>query len=127
MGQTRHAPTRHGGVGVVEGREDLPSKRFRDALVGIEDEDPVVTRERERLVSRPHEAVPADADETRARETRPLLGGVRRTRVGDDDLVREGHRGEGRRQAILLVLRQDHDRERRAHGADINRRYPRPP
>ena len=68
-----------------------------------------------------------DADETRARETRPLLGGVRRTRVGDDDLVREGHRGEGRRQAILLVLRQDHDRERRAHGADINRRYPRPP
>ena len=74
-----------------------------------------------RFVAGADEAVPADSDDARPAQARNLLRPVRGARVRDDDLVRERDRLEGRWQAILLVLGEDHDRERRAHHRDISR------
>ena len=122
MREARHPPARDGRIVRLEHGEDLagagprrPARRRRGR------EPSRVARARARGCATRRSLPSRSGRSGRPRGARPLPGRVRRAGVRDDDLVRERHRGERRRQTVLLVLREDHDRKRRAHGADISR------
>src|SRR5262245_21161728 len=113
----RYAIAVEGGLG-REQRPELGGELRRDALVGIEREDPVVAREARGEVLLIDVSGPAAAFDPNALAARDRNGVVAAARIDDHDLV--GPRGavDGRGDVVGLVERDDRDGKRR-HGAMV--------